>query len=105
MTLYRRKPVEIEMIQWNGDNLDEIRAWSVPDRTGIHATQRGGFLRFLCIKSNSNPQIPLGDWVARERDGHGFYPIANLEQAQTYEAVDPPAVVPTAEPAWLDDGP
>lgn len=100
MTLYRKRPVEVDMIQWTGGNADEIQSWAddlcesnVSVRT-VHVQQGGtdpSVLVLWVAKSESYCAIEGGGWVAQERDGDGFYPITEAEQAATYDKVDPEA--------------
>lgn len=89
-TKFRKKPVEIEAVQWTGHNADEVEAfapgkwWTVepedavedPDITAevydeLHSTWVG---------------MKTGQWVIRGVKGE-FYPIAEDVLAETYERV------------------
>lgn len=79
---YRKLPVEIEAVQWNGLNTAEIATWT-----------DGGFKPYSSVRAElwvaANQawlKIGVGEWVAK--DSAGFYPIKEHIFAKTYEAVD-----------------
>lgn len=86
MTLYRKRPIEVEMVQWAGDNFDEVSAFAPV----MMIVLPNGWLAFHCEKSASDVHILAGGWIAADADG-GFYPISEAEQAATYDKVDPEA--------------
>lgn len=96
MAVFQRRPSRTEMIQWRGDNRDEIEAWArvqqdtwpFMEPLDLRATSVATALRFHVAKGSSLCTIVLGDWIALESDGSGYYPIACDVQAATYEPVD-----------------
>jgi len=86
MPTYRKKPVDVEMIRWTGENLDDVRAFMRP----LHATLSAvppsdSGLTFHVVKGQSTCTIHPGDWVVRERDGSGYYPLSAEDFADGYE--------------------
>jgi hypothetical protein len=77
---YRKKPIEIEAVQWTGSNADEIeefigQVWkAAPDRIRIN-TPEGTMV--------ATP----GDWIIRGVAGE-LYPCKPDIFEQTYEPVD-----------------
>lgn len=106
MARYRKKPVDVEMIQWLGpiepiENwIDELmaRGETVPSGGDFQAAAEPGKMRFQCAASQAQVTIEVGDWIAIERDGRGFYPISRADQADSYvkPGSDPIATVRTA---------
>jgi hypothetical protein len=83
---FRKRPVEIQAVQWTGDNETELAEFT------------GG--RFEATSERYDPeltaavydelhsswvQLRTGDWVARGVEGE-FYPVADRILAVTYEA-------------------
>lgn len=110
---YRKKPVEIQALQWTGENADELYDWAVlPSRGAIRGSvmqcfvpmdddetfdtlrsemfddfRNKGATAALWVDANSQ-WLPLqtGEWVAKDR--HGFYPIKDDVFIETYRLVD-----------------
>lgn len=98
MARYRKKPVDVEMICWLGP-IEPIEHWidelmargeTVPSGGDFQGAAEPGKLRFHCAASQAQVTIEVGDWIAIERDGRGFYPISRADQADSYE--DPSAI-------------
>lgn len=80
MAKYCKKPVEIEAIQWNGENELEIKAF-VGDAAKFTATS-------LAIKTLEGTMIAqVGDFIIRGVDGE-FYPCKPDIFEKTYDKVD-----------------
>ena len=78
---YRKKPVVIDAIQWDGDNFNEV----VYNFVGIICGQNDGnqlAIRTLGGTMMANP----GDWIIRGVKG-GFYPVRKDIFEMTYEKV------------------
>lgn len=92
MPKYRKKSVDVEMLQWTGD-LGEVERWvdtliheMSPNATGDFQLGSGTTdLRFWCDASKATVSIAVGDWIALERDGDGFYPLRAADQLDAYE--------------------
>ncbi|RIS87420.1 hypothetical protein [Mycobacteroides abscessus] len=82
---FRKRPVEVEAVQWDGTNDAEIRAWGAdfwpiepedrtddPDRTG----QLGTYSSWV--------GVPDGTWIVK--DDKGFHPCEPDVFAETYES-------------------
>ena len=86
MALYRKKPVETEAWQWNGESAGAMRGVcqceinSVPH---LHTAHHGQIV-FL----------QKGDWIVPEKEAGRFYPVkpevfaATYEPALDYEALE-----------------
>ncbi|WP_100525382.1 hypothetical protein [Mycobacteroides abscessus] len=91
---FRKKPVVIEAIQWDGTNGAEIKAWGagfnlVP--AGEAFSVQSGLPITAEVWVNANDQwlgLVTGEWVIR--DNLGFYPCKPDIFAETYEAVNNP---------------
>ena len=97
---FRKKPVEIEAIQWTGDNLKEVITF-----TGKHPKRNKWFTTFeeyeLHVKEDRQQfkiftlegvmTASVGDWIIRGVQGE-HYPCKPDIFEQTYEPVDPPSL-------------
>jgi hypothetical protein len=93
MNQYRKMPVVIEAVQWDGAILgeygaDEIEAWSngavkclLTESHPIEAT-------VLCVATlEGTMQAKVGDWIIKGVNGE-FYPCKDEIFQKTYERVD-----------------
>jgi len=80
---FRKKPVDIDSIKWNGENAEEIECFL---RDG-HEFSAAGYVkgRYVDIgTSNGLSVASKGDWIIREgRDN--FYPCKPDIFAKTYD--------------------
>ena len=91
MAKYRKKPVEIEAVQWTGDNLREVI-----DFTGLHpSAEKWTWEEYEAVVAQDGLKIftlegPLKaavlDWIIRGVQGE-FYPCKPDIFEQTYEAI------------------
>ena len=80
---YRKKPVVIEAVQWDGDNLDEVVALGGVD-TSIGTPQA----HQLAILTPEGTMFgSKGDWIIRGVKGE-FYPCKPDIFEMTYEPVE-----------------
>lgn len=109
---YRKKPVEIDAMQWTGDNYEEMCcfAWRPSDShkgavvdlfvsidsnvaedihiRDLEGMRERGCTALLFVDANCEwLGIRDGEWVAKDR--HGFYPIKPDVFAATYEELEP----------------
>jgi len=85
MATFRKKPVEIQAVQWNGENIREIHDFMAPYKP----VYVGGFSNsddILGIDTGGLMIAQLGDWIIRGVAGE-FYPVKPDIFAATYEAV------------------
>ena len=87
---YRKKPVEIEAMQWTGDNADALAQWTDGSFWTVceeDRTDDPDHTACLYVEANSRHLgIPTGEWVLR--DSAGFYPCRADIFAATYEVVE-----------------
>lgn len=76
---YRKKPVTIEAIQWNGGNLLEIQRFM--RRTVV---DNGSVLIIPTLEGNKHAS--LNDYIIKDINGK-FYPCKHHIFAKTYEEV------------------
>lgn len=81
MTLYRKKPVVIEAVQWEGDNEEEIREFVGP--MDMHYSPSVGLLIHTL---EGDHQAIIGDYIIRGVAGE-FYPCKEDIFYQTYDKV------------------
>lgn len=85
MTLYRKKPVVIEAVQWTGDNVGDIMRFTeqVPDRTLEFLD--GGFIKIETLEGTmtANP----GDYIIMGIKSE-FYPCKPDIFKETYEKLE-----------------
>ena len=92
MGKYRKKPVIVEAVQWTGDNLSEIIAF-----TGLHeSAQKWTWEEYEQVVREHGLKIftlegsymaTIGDFIIKGVKGE-FYPIKNDIFEQTYEKVE-----------------
>lgn len=84
---FRKKPVVVEAVQWNGANTGDIEAFMGLAPGELEA---GGFALgnpWLMIPTLESPhEARRGDWIIRGVQGE-FYPCKPDIFAETYEAV------------------
>lgn len=82
---FRKKPVKVEAIQYNGDNGNEISDW-------IGVENFDNTLNYPNIITREGVmRVDVGDWVIREpfpTNDRKFYPCKPDIFEQTYEAPD-----------------
>lgn len=87
MALYRKKPVVIEAVQWDGDT-EAIRAFVNRECKINFALSRGGKPKQVIIPTLEGTHYAnLGDWIIRGVKG-GYYPCKPDIFEQTYEGVN-----------------
>ena len=78
---FRKKPVVIEAIQWNGRNATELSLWS-------QGKTWGRSYKYLKVDTLEGTIIAkTGDWIIRGIKGE-FYPCKPDIFEATYEAVE-----------------
>lgn len=85
MRRYRKKPVEIEAVEWQDCMTAEIRAWL--GATGWSHDFRSGALSLRTLEGVMCADV--GDWIIRGVAGE-FYPCKPDIFAATYELVEAP---------------
>jgi len=83
---FRKKPIVIEAIRWDGTNLDELKEWNAPV-TIMPATGRASLIIGTLEDGPNSEAIhvaTLGDWIIRGVAGE-FYPCKPDIFAATYE--------------------
>lgn len=76
---YRKKPVTIEAIQWNGGNLSEIRDF-------MRSTVEAHGLVLIIPTLEGDMYASLNDYIIKGVNGE-FYPCKPYIFAKTYEEV------------------
>ncbi len=79
---YRKKPVVINAIQFNGTNHDEVADWCKPD-----AVKVGGNFTLLIPTMEGEMTASQNDWIIRGVKGE-IYPCKPDIFAATYEPAD-----------------
>lgn len=87
---YRKKPVEIEAIQWNGENINEIRGFAL-NNCSFNMLQYSNTdipIYTLVIHTLEGDMVAKpGDFIIKGVQGE-FYPCKPDIFEQTYEAVE-----------------
>lgn len=84
---YRKKPVVIEAIKWDGTNSDEIMKFSNATKTEDNRTFSTDD-RVLVIRTlEGNMYANIGDWIIKGVHGE-FYPCKPDIFEKTYEPVE-----------------
>lgn len=89
---WRKKPVEIEAVQYDGGNAEEICQW-VDDNSGdfCPAITYGSELIISTLEGDMRASV--GDWIIRGVQGE-FYPCKPDIFAATYDSADAPEAQP-----------
>jgi hypothetical protein len=82
MPRFRKIPVEIEAIQWKGDNASAFVEWAIQSERTF--TVCGDEMQIETLEGTMTANI--GDWIIRGVEGE-FYPCKPGIFAKTYEAV------------------
>lgn len=89
---FRKKPVVVEAMQWNGDNGAEMLRWAGNSFTAVDTEDAGDnpeITADLFVNANGvHIGIVTGEWVIK--DALGFYPCKPDIFAATYEPVELP---------------
>lgn len=88
---YRKKPLEVEAIQYDGTNEAELTSFLKKFTSGTSIT----FTHALSGDSRATIKLPMGqtidfyngDWLVHGIDG-SIYPVKKWVFAKTYETVD-----------------
>ena len=84
MPKFTKKPVEIEAVEWNGDNISEMTAFL---NGGAGKFCFGSLIEIKTLEGTMTAKI--GDWVIKGVKGE-FYPCKPDIFAATYDPVLPP---------------
>lgn len=80
MSKYRKKPIEVEAMQWRGDNEPELARWS----HGAFYLNADGAPHLYVAANHASLRLMSGEWVIH--DSKGYYPC----QADVFEATYEP---------------
>ena len=80
MPKFRKKPVVIEAMQWNGNNLDEVFRFGDDNDTALEL--QGEMIKIETLEGTMTAQI--GDWIIKGVNGE-FYPCKPDIFEKTYE--------------------
>ncbi len=84
MPHFRKKPVEIEAVQWTGENIHELWEWG--GAGGIYGpTELNPNQLILTTIHGERAIARVGDWVIRESQPDRFYPCKPDIFTETYE--------------------
>lgn len=86
---FRKRPVEVDAIQWTGDNFDACRDFVTYETVDQELVQTAiipiasGELAFFCLKSKRDVVLERDGWIIAEPDGDGFYPCTAAQFASS----------------------
>lgn len=83
---FRKKPVVIEAVQWNGKNINEIKEFT---KSSLRNKSKFKFLdHYLIINTlEGDMRVDVGDYIIKGVHGE-FYPCKPDIFKKTYEPVD-----------------
>ncbi len=84
MKKYRKKPIDVDAIQWTGENIDEICLFLGSNNLTIERSPTKNHLYFWT--SQGMALAKKGDYIIKEIDGE-FYPCKKDIFAKTYEKI------------------
>ena len=116
---YRKKPVVIEAIRWNGDNWDQVCAFITTGIGAVYATGHDGspdHMEVVIHTLEGDMRASIGDYIIRGVKGE-YYPCKPDIFEATYESAEDvgcgsdnagapalPEDVAVDRPAWVHDG-
>jgi hypothetical protein len=89
MPKFRKKPVVIDAMQWDGADVNALLSWmralaQAPDQFSGAAVWNGTELKIVTLEGDMRAE--RGDWIIRGVAGE-FYPCKSDIFAATYEAL------------------
>lgn len=78
---YIKRPIAVEALQWNGDNIDEVYAFIGKDTGKL----RGGSLYLMSPEGEMF--TPIGSYIIKDVNGD-FYPCRETAFEKSYEEVN-----------------
>lgn len=94
MPKFRKKPIEIDAVQWNGKNFDEImnfmNEFHGSKLNYENAEQRAlktGIITITTMHDGQHVNVAPGDWIVPDGKPNTFYPIKSDVFEKTYEHV------------------
>lgn len=83
----RKKPVEVEAIQWKGNNLSEVGPFVTNGQLYVESSAYDSFVVHLSIQTlEGKMTVNEGDWIIRGVKGE-YYPCKPDIFEETYEIV------------------
>jgi hypothetical protein len=80
---YRKRPVVIEAVQWNGGNINEV--WDAFGAERIYGPTEANPSWIVISTLEGDMRADVGDWIIRGVKGE-LYPCRNDVFTETYEA-------------------
>lgn len=98
---FRKRPIEVEAVQWTGDNEAELGAFTDDQFETVDPENRGDdpdqTATVFDTLHSTWVRVYTGQWVIKGVKGE-FYPIAEAVLAETYDPVHAPEI--TTHPAY-----
>lgn len=95
MPKFRKKPVVINAVQWNGKNFDEVMNFmeefhgsKLNYENAEEAALKSGKLTITTMHAGQTVEVVAGDWIVPDGKPNTFYPIKPEVFEKTYEAVE-----------------
>jgi hypothetical protein len=86
MPRFRKRPVEIEAIQYTGDNYFQVWDWAL-QKNGAKVAEMGFADTLVIMTLEGTMRASPGDWIIKGVDGE-FYPCKPDIFAKTYDPLD-----------------
>lgn len=83
MKVYRKKPVEVEAVEWTGSNLDEILEWA-GNAVSVHP---GNDTELSVVTNHGSTTASAGDYIIKS-PADEFYPCTKEVFVATYDVVE-----------------
>lgn len=83
---FRKKPVEIEAMEFTGYNGGEVRDWVGHSRATLWSDSKGAWGQIIIDTLEGPMTADIGDWIIKGVEGE-FYPCKPSIFAKTYEEI------------------
>lgn len=94
MPKFRKKPVMIEAVQWNGKNFDEVMNFmkethgsKLNYENAEESAIKSGMIYITTMHDGQGVNVVIGDWIVPDGKPGTFYPIKPDVFEKTYELV------------------
>lgn len=85
--VFRKKPVEIQAIQWTGENFEALLQFVVDDSLYFGMDENDEITDLFIATLEGEMKANVGDWIIRGLKGE-YYPCSSEVFAMSYDKVE-----------------